>query len=162
MNNSLVSKIYFSQCLFFSKIIHFCLLLIRCYKTNFFLWNTNNTDRNGVNKQNTHTHTHTHTLNTQGKITLEKVSSYENKWYPPFLKKNTPIYFFNPSIFIGKIWTPLFSKILKTHPLCPFIKGEREGGFQLCFSFFKLRKQYLQIGKLLLHFVYKKQIILAT
>ena len=35
---------------------------------------TNNTDRNGVNKQNTHTHTHTHTPNTQRKITLEKVS----------------------------------------------------------------------------------------
>ena len=28
-----------------------------CYKTKFFLWNTNNTDRNSVNKQNTHTHT---------------------------------------------------------------------------------------------------------
>ena len=32
-------------------------LLIRCYKTSFFLWNTNNTDESGVNKQNTHTHT---------------------------------------------------------------------------------------------------------
>ena len=30
-------------------------MLIRCYKTRFFLLNTNNTDRNGVNKQNTHT-----------------------------------------------------------------------------------------------------------
>ena len=36
------------------KIIH---LLIRCYKTRFFLWNTNNTDRNSVNKQNKHTYT---------------------------------------------------------------------------------------------------------
>ena len=26
----------------------------------FVLWNTNNTDRNDVNKQNTHTHAHTH------------------------------------------------------------------------------------------------------
>ena len=32
-------------------------LFIRCYKTRFFLSNTNNTDRNGENKQNTHTHT---------------------------------------------------------------------------------------------------------
>ena len=30
-------------------------LFIRCNKTKFFLWNTNNTDRNGVNKQNTYT-----------------------------------------------------------------------------------------------------------
>ena len=29
--------------------------------TRFFLWNANNNDRNGVNKQNTHTNTHTHT-----------------------------------------------------------------------------------------------------
>ena len=36
-------------------------LLIRCNKTRFFLGNTNNTNRNGVNKQNTHTHIHTHT-----------------------------------------------------------------------------------------------------
>ena len=49
------------------KVIH---LLIRCYKTRFFIWNTNNTDRNGVNKQNKHTHT----TNTQRKITLERVS----------------------------------------------------------------------------------------
>ena len=30
-------------------------LFIRCNKTRFFLQNTNNTDRNDVNKQNTHT-----------------------------------------------------------------------------------------------------------
>ena len=30
-------------------------LFIKCNKTKFFLGNTNNTDRNGVNKQNTHT-----------------------------------------------------------------------------------------------------------
>ena len=30
-------------------------LFIRCNKTKFFLWNTNNTDRNGVNKQKTNT-----------------------------------------------------------------------------------------------------------
>ena len=47
------------------KVIY---LLIRCYESRFFLWNTNNTDRNGVNKQKTHT------PNTQRKITLERVS----------------------------------------------------------------------------------------
>ena len=67
MKNSMTSNIFFPYCLFFSKI-----MLIRCYKTRFFLWNTNNTDRNGVNK--THTHTHTYTRNTQRKITLERVS----------------------------------------------------------------------------------------
>ena len=58
MNNSLISKIDFRQCLFCSKIIHLqkLYLLIRCYKIRFFLWNTNNTDRNGANKQNKHTH----------------------------------------------------------------------------------------------------------
>ena len=69
MNDSLISKIYFLQCLFFSKIFtcqsH---LLIRCYKARIFLWSTNNTDRNGVNKQNTHT------PNTQRKGTLARVS----------------------------------------------------------------------------------------
>ena len=30
-------------------------LFIKCIKTKFFLRNTNNTDKNGVNKQNTHT-----------------------------------------------------------------------------------------------------------
>ena len=29
-------------------------LLIRCNKTKFSLWNTNNTDKNGVYKPNTH------------------------------------------------------------------------------------------------------------
>ena len=54
MNNSLISKFYFPQCLFFSKLFtcESIYLLIRCYKTGFFIWNTNNTDGNGVNKQN--------------------------------------------------------------------------------------------------------------
>ena len=29
-------------------------MLSRYYKTRFFFWNTNNTDRNGLSKQNTH------------------------------------------------------------------------------------------------------------
>ena len=36
------------------KVIY---LLIRFNKTKSFLWNTNNTDMNGINQQNTHTHT---------------------------------------------------------------------------------------------------------
>ena len=43
-------------------------MFIRCNETNFFLQNTNNTDRNGVNKQNTHSK-HLEKDNT-GKITL--------------------------------------------------------------------------------------------
>ena len=70
MNNSLTSKMYFPKCLFFSKTTEAIYQLIRCNKTKFFLWNTNNTDRNGVNKQNTHTHT----PHIQRKITLERVS----------------------------------------------------------------------------------------
>ena len=43
-------------------------LLIRCNKIKFFLWNTDNTDKNGENKQNTHTHTHqTHKKDNIGK-----------------------------------------------------------------------------------------------
>ena len=70
MNKSQISKIYFPQCLFFSKIIHLqkSYLLIRCYNTRFFLWNITNTDRNSVKNK-----THTHTPNTQRKITLERV-----------------------------------------------------------------------------------------
>ena len=52
-NQSLVESVY---------------LFIRCNKTRFFLRKTNNTDRNGVNKQNTHTK-HLEKDNT-GKITL--------------------------------------------------------------------------------------------
>ena len=33
-------------------------LLITCNKTKFFMWNTNDTDKNGVNKQDTHIPTH--------------------------------------------------------------------------------------------------------
>ena len=40
------------------KVIY---LLVICYKARFFLWNTNNTDKNVVNE---HTHTHTHTQHT--------------------------------------------------------------------------------------------------
>ena len=80
-NNSLISKMYFWQCHFFFKsysLVKVIYLLIRCYKTRFFLWNTDKTDRNGVNKQNSHTK-HSEKDST-GK-------GYRNKWYPPFFKQ---------------------------------------------------------------------------
>ena len=57
-NNSLRSKIYLPVSFLFKnnslvKVILY--LIIRCYKTGFFLWNADKTDINGVNKQNTHT-----------------------------------------------------------------------------------------------------------
>ena len=60
----------FHNVFFFPKkysLVEVIYLLIRCCKTRFFLWNTNKTDRNGVNKQNIH-------IITQRKITLERVS----------------------------------------------------------------------------------------
>ena len=77
-------------------------LLFRCNETKFFLWNPNNTDRNGVNKQNKQT------PKTQRKMTLEMVSYYENKWYPPLLKY--PPILPTPSLLWEKIWTRPFSK----------------------------------------------------
>ena len=56
--------------LFKNSLVNVIYLLIRCYKTRFVLWNTNNTDTNGVNKQNTHTRTRT---KHSEKITLERV-----------------------------------------------------------------------------------------
>ena len=95
MNNSLISKICFPQCLFFSKI--------RCYKTRFLLWNINNTDRNGENKQNTIHNT-----------------GYKNKWYPLFFKTTFPIL---PTLcFYGKNLNPAFFKNFensKNHPPPP-------------------------------------------
>ena len=49
------------------SLVEVVYLLIRFNTTKFFLWNTNNTDRNGVNKQNTHTHTHTKHLEEENK-----------------------------------------------------------------------------------------------
>ena len=59
-------------------------LLIRCYKTRFVFSNTDNTDRNGVNKQNTHTHTHANPPNSQRNITMERVSMKISDTPPPF------------------------------------------------------------------------------
>ena len=37
------------------SLVEFVYLFIRCNKTKFLLSNTNNADKDGVNKQNTHT-----------------------------------------------------------------------------------------------------------
>ena len=52
MNNSLIPKFTFHNAISFQKLF----TCKSCYKTRFFLSNTNNTDRNLVNKQNTYTH----------------------------------------------------------------------------------------------------------
>ena len=57
-------------------------LIIRS-KTKFFLWNTDNTDENGVNKQNTYT------TNTQRKITLERMEG----WVGPTMSLAASIFF---------------------------------------------------------------------
>ena len=54
-------------------------LLIRFNKSKFYPCNTNNTDGNGVNKQNTHTHAH-HMM----KITLERLVSVKISDTSPF------------------------------------------------------------------------------
>ena len=89
-------------------------LLIWCYETRFFLSNTNNTDRNDVNKQNTHTHTHTHTPNTQRKIILDRFSIQISDI--PFFE-TTPLFYSEP--------LPFFRKFSKLYPL-PLYK-RREG-----------------------------------
>ena len=81
-------------------------LLIRCCNTRFFWWNTNNTDRNGVNKQNM-------------KIVNMKIS-------------DTPPYFTNLSLFMEKNQPPFFQKFWKLHPPPPLpLPLLCKGGFQL-------------------------------
>ena len=74
----------------------------------------------------TYTDTHTHTRHSQ-KITLERVSWYENKWQCPFFKTTTPILPTPPFLWEENSEPPIFLKIWKTQP-------------QICLSFFKLRK----------------------
>ena len=62
INNLLILTIYFAvfHSAFAFKyfwLVEVTYLLIRFIKTRFFPWNTKNTDRYGVNKENTHTHT---------------------------------------------------------------------------------------------------------
>ena len=42
------------------SLVEVTYLLIRFNKTKFLSWNTKNTDRNDINKQNTHMHMHPH------------------------------------------------------------------------------------------------------
>ena len=57
LNNSLISKVYFPMSFLFKNysLVEVVYFHIRCNKTKFFLWNTNNTDKNDANKKNTHT-----------------------------------------------------------------------------------------------------------
>ena len=96
-------------------------LLIRCYKTKSFLWNKNNTDNNGVNKQNTYRHTkHSEKNDTEKSMEISDTHFF----------KTTPL-FYQPLPFYGKnlnwLDPPFFSKIFKNPP--PSII---KGGFQLC------------------------------
>ena len=128
------------------------------FKTsNFFPWKKNNTDRNGVNTQNTHMHVPNTQKDNTGK------SSYENKWYnPPFfygknLYLSTCGYFENstPSLY-GKgevsnyrdcfngihehkpfVWSyqnlNSFLKILTQHP-CSYIWGRKFFYYNIYFT----------------------------
>ena len=85
-------------------------LLIRCYKTKSFLWNKNNTDRNGVNKQNTYRHTkHSEKNDTEKSMEISDTHFF----------KTTPL-FYQPLPFYGKnlnwLDPPFFSKIFKNPP----------------------------------------------
>ena len=88
------------------KVIY---LLISCYKTRFFLsCETNNTDRNGVNKE------HAHTSNPQSNITLSmKISD------TPLFQTAPPL-FYQPLHFYGKnLNPPFFQKFRKLNSIRP-------------------------------------------
>ena len=111
------------------KVIY---LLVRFCKTCFFLWNLNNTDRNGVNKQITHTHTETHTQTHL--ILLRKI------WTWPFLKtfensnpsatltkKGGGLQPWKPSVKTLKVWLSSLkrsiSQCTEQFKFCVFSKG---------------------------------------
>ena len=92
--------------------------LIRCDKTRFLMWDTDNTDRNGVNNKtkHTHIHTHTHTPNSERKITQKGFVSMKISDTPCFFQ-NTPHLFYETSIFMGKIWNPpVFDNLENSFP----------------------------------------------
>ena len=124
----LIEQFTFHSVFSFQKLFTSKSLLIRCYKTRFFQWNTNNTDRNGVNKQNTHTHT----PNTQRKITLERVSSMKIS-DTPFFKATTPILPTPPFLWEKSEPSLFFWKFQKLTP--PLFKGGGGGvNYTLTFS----------------------------
>ena len=60
------------------------------------MWNKNNTDRNGENKQNTHKHTNYSEKDNTGK---GYIVSMKIKWYPPFFKATPSILPFPPVLW---------------------------------------------------------------
>ena len=91
-------------------------LLIKCYKTRFFLGNINNTDRNGVNKQHTYI---TYRRTKHSEIKPQKGLVSMKIFDTPFFKTPPPPPILPNSLFMGKIWPlppepPLSSKISKT------------------------------------------------
>ena len=101
-----------------------------------------NTDRNGLNEQNTHTHTHTNTHQTlRERYTLERVSMKINDT-SPFLKQ-PHLFYQPPPLFYGKsLNAPFFWKFWKLNP-SSFIKG---GGSNhaLAFSIWKINIHWLK------------------
>ena len=86
-------------------LVEITYLLIRFNKTKFFLWNTKNTARYGVNKQNTHYHSLREWYDWKGWLSIKT-----NDRVPLFLKTTTLLY--QPLPFYGKNLNP--RKILKT------------------------------------------------
>ena len=108
------------------KVIY---LLIRCYKTMFFQWNTNNTEKMvQINK--------IHTQNTQRKIKIEGLVSMKRSDTSPFLKQ--PHLFYQPLHFYGRNLktAPFFSEISKTQS--PPLQWGRGSNYALAFSLKKL------------------------
>ena len=131
------------------SIVKVIYLLISCYKTRFFMWNANNIDRNGVNKQNTHE-------NENFSIKISDTT--------PFFKTTPPI-LATPPIFMGKIWTPPPPFFLENFEnSTPLYKGTGGWGVRVptMLYLFQVKKEHSLIEKFLLHFLYKKQIILAA
>ena len=70
----------------------------------------------------------THTRNTQKKVTLERVSWYENKWYLRFL-----FFLKQPHLFYQRLHI-YGKKNLNPPPLSPLIKEEGGSNYALAFS----------------------------
>ena len=110
MNNSLISKIYFPQCHFFSKStpakVKYLLIrfLSSSCETQIILIEMVQIIKKHTQKKKLRERQHW-----KGLVSL-KISNI-----PPFLKQ--PRYFINLCLFMRKIWTPHFAKFLKTQQL---------------------------------------------
>ena len=78
-------------------------LLIRFNKIDFFLWNTNNSDRYSVNTQNKHQHS----LRERQDYKVLVIMKIIDRVPLPSFKKTT--LFYQPSLFMSIIWTTTFS-----------------------------------------------------